>query len=104
MVEKHTSHKLEHAHAQREETRFRVAARRNKLLGLWAAQLLGKSVDATEAYAKEVIASDLEEAGDEDVVRKLRTDFAAGGVTVGDDAIRAKIQEMEAEARRQLAG
>ena len=81
------------------ETQFRVTARRNKLAGLWAAGLLGKTGDAAEAYAREVIRADFEEAGDEDVIRKLSADL-------GDKAsaadIRARLVELEAEARRQI--
>ena len=63
-----------------EELRFKAMARRNKLLGLWAAEKLGKTGEAAEAYAKEVVAADFEEAGDGDVLRKLKTDFDAAGM------------------------
>lgn len=82
------------------ELRFKAEARRNKLLGLWAAELLGKS-DA-DAYAREVVAADFEEAGDEDVVRKLRADFDAGGVAQSDNQIRVKMLELLAVAVEQL--
>ena len=68
--------------ARDEELRFKSTARRNRLLGLWAAEKLGKSGDDAEAYAREVVRSDMEEAGDEDVFRKVRADFDAAGVTV----------------------
>lgn len=77
-----------------EELRFKATARRNKLLGLWAAEKLGKSGTEAEAYAKAVVVADFEEAGDEDVVRKVKGDFAAGGVTVGDDEIRSVMTEL----------
>src|SRR5690606_4928717 len=63
-----------------EEQKFRAMARRNKALGLWAAQKLGKSGADAEAYAKEVVVSDLQEAGDHDVLRKILADFQAAGV------------------------
>ena len=66
--------------ARDEELRFKATARRNKLLGLWAAEKLGKSGDDAQAYAREVIRSDMQEAGDEDVFRKVRGDFDAAGV------------------------
>lgn len=81
------------------EMQFRVEARRDKLLGLWAAELLGKA-DA-EAYATEVITSDLEEAGDADVLRKLTADLE-GKVSAED--IRAKMDALLVEAKIQLAG
>ena len=83
-----------------EELRFKAEARRNKLLGLWAAELLGKS-DA-EAYAKDVVAADFEEAGHEDVVRKIRADFDAAGITQTDDDIRLKMLELLSEAVTQI--
>ena len=81
------------------ETQFRVTARRNKLAGLWAAQMLGKSGDAAETYAREVIRADFEEAGDDDVVRKLAGDL---GGKASEAEIRARLVELEAEARRQI--
>lgn len=82
-----------------EESRFKALARRNKKLGLWAAEKLGLTGDAAEAYAKEVVVADLEEAGDEDVFRKLRGDFDAKGVEVSDHQIRRNMAEfLEAAA------
>lgn len=83
-----------------EELKFKAEARRNKLLGLWAAGLLGKP-DA-EAYAKDVVAADFEEAGHEDVVRKIRADFDAAGVAQTDDQIRLKMLELLSEAVTQV--
>jgi len=76
------------------EQMFKAVARRNRMLGTWAAEKLGISGDAAAAYAKDVVASDFEEAGDEDVVRKVEKDFAAKGVKVDAAAIRAKLAEL----------
>lgn len=81
-----------------EETRFKALARRNKKLGLWAAQMLGLSGEAAEAYAKEVVFADIQEAGDEDVFRKLRADFDAKSLTVSDHQIRRNMEELLAAA------
>ena len=80
--------------AHDEELKFKATARRNKLLGLWAAEKLGKSGDAAEAYAKEVVISDFEEAGDDDVFRKIRRDFDAAGVEQSDHQIRRTMDEL----------
>jgi hypothetical protein len=81
-----------------EELRFKANARRNKLLGLWAAEKLGKSGADAAAYAKEVVIADLEESGDEDVFRKIRGDFDAKGVKESDHQIRRTMDEMMAKA------
>jgi hypothetical protein len=88
--------------AHDEELRFKATARRNKLLGLWAAEKLGLSGAAADAYSKEVIAADFEEAGDEDVVRKLRKDFDAKGVNQSDHQIRRTMDELMAKAAAQI--
>ena len=88
--------------AHDEELRFKAEARRNKLLGLWAAELLGKSGDEADAYAKEVVAADFEEAGDEDVFRKLRADFDANGVDQSDHQIRRTMTELLDKAIAQI--
>ncbi len=88
--------------AHDEELRFKAGARRNKLLGLWAAEKLGKSGAEAEAYAKEVVASDFEEAGDEDVFRKVRKDFDAAGVAQSDHQIRRTMDELMAKAIEQI--
>ena len=80
--------------AHDEELRFKAAARRNKKLGLWAAEKLGKTDAAAEAYAKEVVAADFEEAGDEDVFRKIRQDFDAAKVAQSDHQIRRSMDEL----------
>ncbi|MEL6956625.1 MAG: DUF1476 domain-containing protein [Pseudomonadota bacterium] len=85
-----------------QETQFKVMARRNKLLGLWAADLLGRDGAAAEAYAKEVVLSDLEEAGDEDVFRKVRGDFDAAGVKRSDADIREQMAELIPVAREAI--
>jgi hypothetical protein len=84
--------------AHDEELRFKAGARRNKMLGLWAAQKLGLSGAEAEAYAKEVVLSDFEEAGDHDVFRKIRKDFDAKGVAESDHQIRRTMDEMMAKA------
>ncbi|CAN5388095.1 DUF1476 domain-containing protein [soil metagenome] len=83
-----------------EEQKFKAEARRNKLLGLWAAEKLGKTGDEAAAYAKEVVAADFEEAGDADVLRKVATDLAGKGVTEAD--IRKKMDELVATAVAQI--
>jgi hypothetical protein len=85
-----------------EELKFQAMARRNKLLGLWAAEKLGKTGDAADAYAKEVIKADFEEPGDEDVFRKVRRDFDAAGVAETDEAIRSKMIELLSVAIKQV--
>lgn len=77
-----------------EDMKFRALSRRNKLLGLWAAEKLGKAGDEAEAYAREVVKADFEEAGDQDVIRKLRKDFDAAGVTETDAVIEEKLEEL----------
>ena len=82
---------FENKYAHDEQTKFRIIARRNKLVGLWAAGELGK--DDADAYAKEVVAADFEEAGDEDVVRKIVGDFESAGKSVSAEDVRAKLME-----------
>lgn len=88
--------------ARDEEMAFRVAARRNRLLGHWAAEKLGLTAEETDAYAKAVVQADFEEAGDDDVVRKLLGDLTAAGVETSDSEIRHALEEKTVEARRQL--
>jgi hypothetical protein len=85
-----------------EELRFKSTARRNKLLGLWAAEKMGLSGDDAQAYAREVVKADLEEPGDEDVFRKIRTDFDEKGVDQSDHQIRRAMGDFLAEAVRQI--
>jgi hypothetical protein len=84
------------------EMRFKITARRNKLLGLWAAAEMGLSGAAAEDYAKSVIRADMEEPGEEDVFRKLRADFDAARIAVGDQAIRGKLRELMTVAAEQV--
>ncbi|MDE3876138.1 DUF1476 domain-containing protein [Sinorhizobium meliloti] len=88
--------------AMDEETKFKAMARRNKLLGLWAAEKLGKTGTDADAYAKEVVQADFEEAGDNDVFRKVRTDFDAAGVILSDTQIRSIMDELLAAAVEQI--
>ncbi|ASP73752.1 DUF1476 domain-containing protein [Sinorhizobium meliloti] len=88
--------------AMDEETKFKAMARRNKLLGLWAAEKLGKTGTDADAYAKEVVQADFEEAGDSDVFRKVRTDFDAAGVILSDTQIRSIMDELLATAVEQI--
>lgn len=85
---------FENKFAHDEELRFKALARRNKLLGLWAADKLGKTGAEAEAYAKSVVLADFEEAGDEDVVRKIVADFAAAKVEQSDHQIRRTMDEL----------
>jgi hypothetical protein len=85
-----------------EELRFRSTARRNKLLGLWAAEKMGLSGDDAQAYAREVVKADLEEPGEEDVFRKIRTDFDAKGVEQSEHQIRRAMVDLLTEAVRQI--
>jgi hypothetical protein len=86
--------------AHDEELRFKAFARRNKLLGLWAAGALGKSGADADAYAKEVVLADFEEAGEDDVARKVIADLGSTGIT--ESQIRAKMTELLAEAVQQI--
>ncbi|AKM08860.1 DUF1476 domain-containing protein [Croceicoccus naphthovorans] len=90
--------------AMDEDTLFRVTARRNRLLGEWAAGKMGLSEVETDAYRKAVVQADFEEAGDEDVIRKVLGDMTAAGLEVDDAMVRAALEEKMIEARRQLMG
>lgn len=87
-----------------QETAFKVAARRNRLLGEWAAGVMNLTEEETDAYRKAVVQADFEEAGDEDVIRKLLGDLTAADTKVTESEIRAKLEEMAIEARRQIVG
>jgi len=93
---------FEAKYARDEDMAFRIIARRNRLLGEWAARLMGLSEAETDAYAKEVIRSDFEEAGDEDVVRKVLGDLTGAGIDIDDDKIREVLAHKTVEAKRQL--
>ncbi len=94
--------KFESKFAHDAALRFKAEARRNKMLGHWAAELLGHQGQAAEDYAKSVIVADLQEAGDEDVFRKIRSDFDAAGVDQSDHQIRRHMEEFMAKAIEQL--
>ena len=84
------------------ELRFKAEARRNRLLGLWAAEHMGLSEEHAKEYAAEVVAADFEEAGDEDVFRKIAADLKAKGASVSDEMIRKKMVELVQTARDQI--
>ena len=88
--------------AHDEELKFKAGARRNKLLGLWAAGKLGLVGPAADAYAKEVVTADFEEPGDDDVFRKIRKDFDAKGVVESDQQIRRTMDELLLKAVEQI--
>ena len=94
--------RFENEFAHDQEFQFKVEARRNKLLGLWAAEILGKSGSDAEEYAKTVVLSDLEEPGDEDVFRKLRADLDNAAKAVSDNEIRQKMDELLPVAQEQV--
>jgi hypothetical protein len=93
---------FENKFAHDEELRFKATARRNKLLGLWAAEKLGLSGDAAADYAREVVAADFEEAGDDDVVRKVVGDFAAKNIDQSEHQVRRTMDELMATAVEQI--
>ena len=90
--------------AHDEEMHFRVHARRNRLVGTWAAERMGLSAVEAEAYAKSVVQADFEESGDEDVVRKLLGDLTSAGVEVSEADIREALEAKAVEAKRALMG
>ena len=105
MTDFHDRERAEEAHfALGEEQLFRIQARRNKLLGQWAAGLMNLSAAEAEGYAKGVVQADFEEAGDEDVVRKLLGDLVSAGVDADEAQVRAALKDKEVEARRQIMG
>ena len=95
-------HAFEAKFAHDEEMAFRVTARRNKLLGQWAARRMRLTPEETDAYASAVVQAEFEEAGDEDVVRKLLGDLTAAGVSADEGDVRRALDEQWVEARRQL--
>ena len=88
--------------AHDEEMKFRIIARRNRLLGEWAARRMGLSEAESEAYAKDVVRSDFEEAGEHDVIRKVLGDLSAAGVDLEEEEIRQAMRNKEIDARRQI--
>ena len=93
---------FERKFAHDDELKFRATARRNKLLGLWAAEQMGITGEAAQAYAREVIKADLVEPGEEDVFRKIRADFDAKGVSQSDHQIRRKMADLMGVAVGQI--
>ena len=85
-----------------EEQKFKALARRNKLLGLWVAEQLGLTGDAANAYAKEVVAADFEQPGDNDVVHKVTRDLTAKGIALTEPQLRARMDELLAQAAAQV--
>jgi hypothetical protein len=90
--------------ARDEEMQFRITARRNRLLGQWAARQMGLNEAEADSYASDVIRSDFEEAGEHDVIRKVLGDLTAAGVECDEDRIREALKNKEIEARRQIIG
>ena len=88
--------------AHDEEMKFRIIARRNRLLGEWAARRMGLSDEETASYAKDVVRADFEEAGDEDVIRKVLGDLTSAGIEVTDGEIREALEHKTVDARRQI--
>ena len=88
--------------AHDQEMQFRISARRNRLLGEWAAGLMKLSAEEADAYAKSVVQADFEEAGDEDVIRKLLGDLTSAGIETSDAEVRAALETKQVEARRSL--
>ena len=88
--------------ARDEEMQFRVIARRNRLLGEWAARRMGLTEAEAEAYSKDVVRSDFEEAGEHDVIRKVLGDLTAAGVESNEDEVRDALRNKEIDARRQI--
>jgi len=93
---------FENKYSRDQEMQFKIVARRNRLLGLWAARQMGLTDAEADAYASDVIRADFEEAGDEDVVRKLLGDLISAGVECDDARIREALEHKTVEARRQL--
>lgn len=93
---------FEAKYARDEEMQFRITARRNRLLGEWSARQMGLSEVEAESYAKDVVRSDFEEAGEHDVIRKVLGDLTAAGVDSDEEKVREALRNKEIEARRQI--
>ena len=98
--EREKAHEAKWAHDQ--ETTFKIGVRRNKLLGLWAAELMGVDGAAAEAYAKEVIESDFKEPGEEDVFEKVWDDLKKKGVDISEHRVRKEMSDLLEVAREQI--
>ena len=105
MTDFHDRERAEEAKfAQDSEMEFRIHARRNRLVGVWAAERMGLTPTEAESYAKSVVQADFEESGDEDVVRKLLGDLISAGVDADEGEVRTAMKAKEVEARRALMG
>jgi hypothetical protein len=93
---------FENKFAHDADLEFKITARRNKLLGLWAAEKMGLTPEESDSYAKSVVQADFEEAGDEDVVRKLMGDLTSAGIETNDTEIRTAMADQMVIARRQF--
>lgn len=93
---------FENQFARDADMQFRIVARRNRLVGEWAAEKMGLTAEESDSYAKSVVQADFEEAGDEDVVRKVLGDLLSAGVEIDDVAVRAALDAKSVEARRQF--
>ena len=93
---------FENMYARDQEMQFKILARRNRLLGQWAAGLMGLTEVEAESYAKDVVRADFEEAGDEDVIRKILGDLTSAGVDCDEARIREALEHKSVEARRQM--
>ncbi|MDT9598392.1 DUF1476 domain-containing protein [Sphingosinicella rhizophila] len=93
---------FENRYARDQELQFKIVARRNRLLGHWAANLMGLTAEEADAYAKDVVRADFEEAGDEDVIRKILGDLTSAGVDCDETRIREALDHKFVEARRQF--
>jgi hypothetical protein len=98
--EREKSYERQFQHDQ--ELAFKAKARRNKLFGLWAAERLGLAGDASEAYARAIVAADFEKPGDADIIDKVIADFAKGGVKLDAARVRVELERCAADAKRQL--
>ncbi len=95
---------FENRYARDQEMQFKIIARRNRLLGHWAAQMMGLTEVEADTYAKDVVRADFEEAGDEDVIRKILGDFTSAGVDCDEARIRQALEHKWVEAHRQIMG
>lgn len=95
-------HAFENKFAHDEEMKFRITARRNRLVGQWAAEKMKLTAAETDSYSKSVVQADFEEIGDEDVVRKLLGDIVSAGIDIHEADVRAALERFNIEARRQL--
>ncbi len=93
---------FENKFAHDDEIRFKVIARRNKLLGLWAAEQMGLTADKAEEYAKEVVTADFDEPGEEDVFRKVYGDLKARGLEISEHRVRRRMEDLIVEAKNQI--